>query len=465
MPTMSTRQDRWAHRIEYLSPMALLANPQNARTHSRAQRRKIERSIRRFGFINPPIIDESRNIIAGHGRVQAALELGLDRVPVIKIEGMSEAEKRAYALADNKIAEEAGWDRALLASELGELAALLPAIDMDLDDTGFNPGEIDAILSDHAACGREPADVPPPRQEVAVTRRGDQWRLGAHIIRCGDAQSPSDFELLMKGERARMAFIDSPYNVPVKGHVSGRGRAQHKEFAFASGKMSPAEFIAFLKTCLSQAALVSDSGAVHYVCIDWRHVAELIAAGREAYDSMLNLCVWVKTNGGQGSFYRSGHELIGIFRAAGGAHQNNVELGRYGRNRTNVWTYPGVNSFGAGRDAALAMHPTPKPIALVADAMRDCTSKGDIVLDPFLGSGTTLMAAEKIGRRARGLEYEPTYVDVAIRRWQAYTRGDATLEDDGRTFNEVEDERRSEASDGAEPNGKQSLAQELRDDR
>jgi DNA modification methylase len=431
--------------VEYRSPDSLRPNPRNARTHSKRQLRKIADSIKNFGFVNPIIIDEHDMILAGHGRVMAAKSRGDKTVPTIKIEGMSEAQKRAYVLLDNKVAEQAGWDRSILAIELGELADLLPSINLDLKITGFEPGEIDLILSDHGGTGSEPGDVAPPMRECAVTRSGDLWRLGEHVILCGDAQSKPDLERLLMGGCARMVFADPPYNVPVVGHIVGRGRAQHKEFAFASGEMTSAEFTGFLEATLGNAARVSIPGAVHYVCIDWRHVAELIAAGGKVYDAMLNLCVWNKTNGAQGSFYRSQHELIGVFRVAGGSHQNNVELGRHGRNRSNVWTYPGVNSFGAGRAEALAMHPTVKPIALVADAVRDCTTKGDLVLDPFLGSGTTLMAAEKIGRRARGLEYEATYVDVAIRRWEAYTGRDAVLDGDGRTFDEIEVEREAES--------------------
>jgi DNA modification methylase len=438
--------------IEYRPPDSLRRNLRNARTHSKRQLRKIADSIERFGFNNPIIVDEHDRIIAGHGRVQAAISLKLKSVPTIRIEGMSEAEKRAYVLADNRVAEDAGWDRAILAIELGELSDLLPLVGLDLTATGFELGEVDPILFDHDDAGSEPADVAPEVREDAVTRSGDLWRLGAHKVLCGDAQSGADVRRLMMGESARMMFADPPYNVPVAGHVSGRGRTQHKEFAFASGDMTPKEFLGFLHTTLGHAALVSLPGSLHYVCMDWRHVADLIAAGQKVYEAMLNVCVWCKTNGGQGSFYRSQHEFVVVFRVAGGAHQNNVELGKHGRNRSNVWTYAGVNSFGAGRDQALAMHPTVKPIALVADAMRDCTTKGDVVLDPFLGSGTTLMAAEKIGRRARGLEFEPTYVDVAIRRWEAYTRRDALLEGDGRTFGEVEAERRLGATSvGVEP--------------
>jgi len=238
-----------------------------------------------------------------------------------------------------------------------------------------------------------------------------------------------------------MAFTDPPYNVPIAGHVQGRGRVKHQEFACGSGEMSDAEFREFLLACLGPAAHVSRDGAVHFVCMDWRHIDILMAVARKIYGSMLNLVVWNKTNSGQGSFYRSQHELIGVFRVGETPHQNNVELGKHVRNRSNVWTYPGVNSFGAGRDETLAMHPTVKPVGLVADAMRDCTSKGDIILDPFLGSGTTVMAAEKIGRRCFGLEFEPAFVDVAIRRWQAYTSCDAILEGDGRTFDEITEER------------------------
>jgi hypothetical protein len=205
--------------------------------------------------------------------------------------------------------------------------------------------------------------------------------------------------------------------------------------------MTDAEFKHFLTTCLGAAAAVSRDGAVHFVCMDWRHIDLLMAAGRGVYRAILNLVVWAKTNPGQGSFYRSQHELIGVFRVGSEPHQNNVVLGRHGRNRSNVWTYAGVNSFGAGRDEALAMHPTVKPVALVADALRDCTSKGELVLDPFLGSGTTVIAAEKIGRRCFGLDYEPAFVDVAVRRWQAYTKTDAILEDDGRSFDEIAQER------------------------
>jgi DNA modification methylase len=244
----------------------------------------------------------------------------------------------------------------------------------------------------------------------------------------------------MHGARARMAFADVPYNRRVA-DVQGRGRIKHEEFAFASGEMSEHEYVEFLVESLGNVARVSLDGAVHYICHDWRHVREISEAGRKVYGAMLNLCVWAKTNAGQGSFYRSQHELIGVFRVGETSHQNNVELGRHLRNRSNLWTYPGINSFGTGRMEALASHPSVKPVALIADAMRDCTTKGDTVLDTFLGSGSTLLAAKKIGRRGYGLEIEPKYVDVAIRRWETYTKSEAILEGDGRTYAEVKAQR------------------------
>jgi DNA modification methylase len=317
---------------------------------------------------------------------------------------------------------------------------LLPPLNCDLTLTGFEPAEIDALFADQGTPKPGPEDNLPPFKGAAVTRRGDLWIFGPHRVLCGDARSRADLDRLMAGVRARMAFLDVPYNVKIA-HVQGRGRIKHRDFAYASGEMNAPQYIVFLEQGLGNAARVSINGAVHYVCCDWRHICELITAGRTVYGEMLNLCVWAKTNAGQGSFYRSGHEDIAVFRVGTACHQNNVQLGRFDRNRSNLWTYPGVNSFGAGRMDMLAMHPTVKPVALVADAMRDCTSKADVVLDSFLGSGTTIIAAEKIGRRGYGLECEPRYVDVSIQRFEAYTKLEAVLEGDGRTYTEVKAER------------------------
>ena len=250
----------------------------------------------------------------------------------------------------------------------------------------------------------------------------------------------------MNGTVAAAVFCDPPYNLRARA-IGGRGRVRHPDFAVASGEMHPGQFREFLSETLGNSLRVSSEGAVHFVCMDWRHVGDLIEVGRELYGSMLNLVVWNKTNAGQGSFYRSQHELIGVFRVGGRQHQNNVELGRYGRNRSNVWTYPGVNTFGRGRMDALAIHPTVKPIALVADALLDCTSRGDVVVDQFAGVGTTILAAEKVGRVAYAIEYEPRYVDAALGRWQQMTKLEAVLTGDGRTFEEIKEDRINSSDD------------------
>lgn len=414
-------------------------NPRSPRTHKKRKVEDLAKTIEALGFIGVIVIDETRMILAGHARHAAAKLAGLKEVPTLCVRGLSPERIRAFVLADNKYAERAGWDRKLLAAELEELSVLLPPLDLNLSITGFEPGEIDALFSDMGE------DLPQedfiPGSGPTVTKKGDLWRCGRHRILCGDARKPNTYQRLMQGAAAAAVFTDPPYNVPIGGHAQGRGQIKHPDFVVASGEMDEEEFHAFLKNCLWGAAGVSRGGAVHFVCMDWRHIETLISAGPDIYEELLNIVVWDKTNPGQGSFYRSQHELIAVFRVGPGKHQNNVQLGRHGRNRSNVWTYPGVSSLGAERNKILAMHPTVKPVALVADAMRDCTGRGDIVLDPFLGSGTTAIAAEKVGRVCYGLEIDPSYVDVAVRRWQEYTDADAVLEGDGRTYDEVAAER------------------------
>jgi DNA modification methylase len=408
----------------------------NARTHSKKQIRQIANSFLRFGWTYPILIDEDGVILAGHGRYEAALLLGLREVPVIVVAGLREAEKRALALADNKIAANAGWDRAVLAIELGELADLLPECNLDIDITGFEPAEIDALMGDLVDPEQDPVDDLPEIAKKPVSRIGDLWVLGEHRLLCGDSREAAHIRQLMLRASAAMVFTDPPYNVRVSS-IQGRGKIKHREFLAASGEMSTEQYTGFLVSALSLAAKHSVSGSIHFVCIDWRHASEMLVAGNEVYAELKNLVIWVKTTAGQGSFYRSQHELIFVFKNGDAPHVNNFQLGQHGRNRSNVWTYPGVNTFRAGRLDELAMHPTVKPVALVADAIRDCSRRGDIVLDPFMGSGTTILAAERVGRRGYGLELDPLYVDVAVRRWQAYTRRDATLKSTGQTFDEI----------------------------
>jgi DNA modification methylase len=431
-----------ANQIEEVSTRALRAHPSNSRRHPHKQIRQLARSIEQFGFTSPIIVDEKRIILAGHGRWLAAQQLELPRVPVVVLSGLSDTQKRAYLLADNKLAEKAGWDRATLAVELNSLAPLLEGAGLDISLTGFEPAEIDSLMGDLVDPEADPADQPPPLAAEPVSRAGDLWLLGPHRLLCGDAREASHFRTLMGSDLAAMVFADPPYNVCIRS-VQGRGKIKHGDFAMASGEMSKAQFTAFLIEALAHTARHSADGSIHYVCMDWRHLEEMLGAGKEIYSELKNVVVWAKTNAGQGSFYRSQHELIFVFKNGDCPHTNNFELGQHGRNRSNVWTYAGVNSFRAGRMDELAIHPTVKPIALVADAMRDCSRRGEIVLDPFMGSGTTILAAERVGRRAYGLELDPLYVDAAVRRWERFTKADALLKGSRKTFGEVAEARAS----------------------
>jgi DNA modification methylase len=411
----------------------------NSRTHSGKQIRQIANSIVAFGYTNPLLVDEDFVLIAGYGRYKAAELVGLAQVPVIVIAGLSPARRRALAIADNKIAANAGWDRERLAIEIPELADLLNAEGLDVSILGFEPVEIDQLQTDFEEHGTDPQDNIEPNwwRAVAVSKPGDLWALGNHKLLCGDARCAGDIARLMTGCRADLAFLDPPYNLRLGG-VVGRGRTRHCEFAMASGEMSSPDYVRFLGLTLDAAASASREGAVHFVCVDWRHYPELVAAATPIYGEVINVAVWVKSNAGQGSFYRSQHEFIGVFRVGKALHLNNVELGRHGRSRSNVWHYAGVNTFRAGRLDELRSHPTAKPVALIADAIKDCTRRGDVVLDTFSGSGSTIMAGERVGRHARALEIEPRFVDVAIRRWQAFTGRDAFHAESGLSFDEIE---------------------------
>jgi DNA modification methylase len=427
--------------IEQTPISALRPRAYNARTHSKRQIRQIADSIKRFGFCNAILVDDDLTILAGHGRVAAAQLLKLEFVPTVRLSHLSEADKRAYVIADNRLAEKSGWDRNLLALELQELID----IGFDVELTGFETPEIDLLLDEGLeASGLAPSaeDQLPNKSKAAPTSRlGDLWALGKHRLLCGDARDPARYTQLLGGKSADLICTDPPYNVLIEGHVSGRGRSRHAEFAMASGEMSEPEFTEFLKATLGAAVDASRDGALHFVFMDWRHLFELLTAGRALYDDFLNLCVWNKDNGGMGSFYRSKHELIAVFKVGNASHINNIELGRYGRNRTNVWDYAGVNTFKAGRLDELAMHPTVKPVALVADILKDASRRGDLVLDPFAGSGTTIIAAEKTGREAYALEIDPTYTDVIVQRWQSYTGKPALLAASGLTFEELAEQR------------------------
>ncbi|ESR23775.1 site-specific DNA-methyltransferase [Lutibaculum baratangense] len=443
--------------IEYVPIGELKAYERNPRSHSKRQIQQIAESIRAFGMVSPLVVDEQGELIAGHGRLAAARLLEMPTVPVVQIEHLDDAQKRALRIADNRLAELAGWDREMLALEFRDLLELDLKLDLsfDLTITGFESPEIDQLSDGGAAAlavGDGDADHDAPVADEAsptVSRIGDVWVLGAHRIVCGDARSRSVHAALLGDERAAMGIHDAPYNVSVTKHVSKSG--WHGEFVMGVGEWSEEEFTAFNTDWMKQAAVSSLPGAIQFAFMDWRHMNEMLAAGRTTALELKNLVVWDKGAGAMGSLLRSQHELGFVFKVPGAPHINNVQLGKFGRNRTNVWKYPGARSLRK----ELKLHPTPKPVALVADAIRDVSNRNDIVLDCFSGSGTTIIACAKTGRRARVIELDPHYVDVPIRRWESWSGETARHEATEQSFAEVAAQRQGEepkpSSDASPP--------------
>jgi len=400
--------------------------------------------------VNPVLVSDDGEIIAGHGRVEAAKLLGRRTVPTLALSHLSAAELRAYVIADNKLALNAGWDKEILAIELQALVDL----DFEVELTGFSLAEIDLVLDEAGEASPDgpagPEDAVPVVTGEPVTRAGDIWQLGRHRLLCGDTRDTGAMDRLMGDETADLVFTDPPYNVAIDGNVCGLGSVKHREFAFASGEMSQSQFTVFLTDTLGNMARVMRDGAIAYVCMDWRHMGELLAAGETSFTELKNLVVWNKTNGGMGAFYRSKHELIFVFKQGTATHTNTFGLGDTGRYRTNVWDHAGISSIGAGRSEELAMHPTVKPVALIADAIRDCSRRGEIVLDGFGGSGSTLIAAEKTGRSARLIEYDPLYCDTIVLRWQSFTGKRAQLVGSGEWFEDFADQRLGTGLEAAE---------------
>jgi hypothetical protein len=420
-------------KVTWLAVAKLEPNPNNARTHSKAQIRKIADSIETFGWTNPLLVDGSNRVLCGHGRLAAAKLLGSAEVPVIAIDDLTVEQKRAYALADNRLAELAGWDLELVAVEIKDLMEL----NVDVGVIGFDPPMIELMMEDlHEA--PEPDDVVPDLAgRPAISKLGDVWSLGRHRLLCGDAMDSASFIALMSGEKAQIVITDPPYNVRVA-DVSRVG--QYREFAMASGEMTDPEFETFLGTIMAQLVAFSVPGSLHFIFMDWRHLYPLLTAGRRHYAGYKNLCVWTKTNFGMGSLYRSQHELIAVFMT-GVAPQPAIAGVQQGRNRSNVWRYAGTNTFRDGRDQDLADHPTVKPVAMIIDAIKDGSQRGDAVLDCFAGAGTTILAAERTGRRAFAMEIDPLYVDTAVQRWQTATGRDAILIKTGQTYDELNPSR------------------------
>ncbi len=420
--------------VEYVDIDVLMVPPTHANTHSKRQIAKLKRSIQTAGFLSVIVVDEDNVVRAGAARLAALKQLGFTTAPVIRAKGLSEAQLRAFALADNRIAEDSRWDDGLLKVELSYLVDC--DTEIDLDSTGFETAEIDNLL---VVENLESPDAEPsiPLDVSAVTQPGDTWVLGPHRIRCGDSTSPEQMLALLADSKAALHISDPPYNVPTKGHILTNGEGAHSDFLMAAGEMTPEEFIEFLKTALIVLAGACGQGSLHYLFMDWRHLRELFAAVDVVFSEQVNLCVWAKTNGGMGSFYRSQHELVVVAKKGTAPHINNIQLGAHGRYRTNLWRYPGMNTFAPDRDECLAAHPTVKPLRMIADIVLDASRPGDIVLDGFLGSGTTLLACEQTKRICRGMELDPRYVDVAIKRWETMTGNHAVHEPSGKTYSEL----------------------------
>jgi DNA modification methylase len=442
MSKMPDRGDRRKQRLEvvYRTIDEIKPDPANARRHSGKQIRKLADSIETFGFNVPVLVDAELNAVAGHARLAACRLLGLAEVPTLCLDHLSPAQLRAFMLADNRLTELAQWDDRLLAQQLKDLSLL--GLDFSLEVTGFEMAEIDLRIEslEHLpGPDDDPADALPGPANPPLSKIGDLWMLGNHRVLCGSALDAAAFAALMGDERAAMVFTDPPYNVPIDGHASGLGAIHHRPFPMASGEMDRTEFTAFLGQAIRNLAAFSVDGSLHYLCMDWRHIGELLAAGRDVYGELKNLVVWVKDNAGMGALYRSQHELVFVFKRGRQGHRNNVQLGQFGRNRSNIWRYPGARSFARRGEEGnlLALHPTVKPVAMVADAILDCSARGDIVLDAFLGSGTTLIAAERTGRRCYGMELDPVYADTIVRRWQKLSGGSALHGISGRSFDDL----------------------------
>ena len=423
---LNTAQAELIPILEFVPVGDLKPSPKNPRTHSKKQIEQIRKSVLEFGFTSPALIDENNRLLAGHGRVEAAKLAGLTSIPCVRLSHMSEAQKRTYVIADNQLALKAGWDEDFLAEELEALMGLEPGFDLSL--TGFSIPEIDGLIAGHKPekPGNPDDDLlPDPAQVIRRCKPGDIFRLGHHRLICGDARDYNTVAALMDGGLARMVFTDPPYNVPIKGNVGGLGKIKHEEFAMASGEMTRGEFTTFLKASFANLKAFSLDGSIHFICMDWRHMGEMEEAAEDIYSELKNLIVWMKHNAGMGSFYRSQHELIFVYKNGTAPHLNNFELGQHGRYRTNVWEYAGATSFKAKRLEELALHPTVKPVQMLADAIKDVSARGDIVLDLFGGSGSTLMAAHKTGRRAYVCEYDPLYCDRIIARFEAFAHEEA----------------------------------------
>ena len=405
--------------IKYVEIEKLKKYDKNAKIHTSKQISKLVSSMKKFGVVTPILVDRNFTIIAGHGRLEALKNLNYNKIPVIMLENLSESQVRAYRLADNRIAEEAKYNSDILKIELSELTI---EDEIEIIDTGFDVAEVDAIILDNYGVKTEKTDKADEIKSLEIEHKvkiGDIWQLGNHLLLCGNSTEIISYEELMNNEKADLIITDPPYNVPIKGHVC---KTKHNEFEMASGEMSEEEFTNFSENFMKNLVKFSKNGSLHYLFIDWRGLNIFLKVGSKIYSELKNICVWNKILAGMGSFYRSQHELVCVYKNGKQPHVNNIELGKNGRYRTNVWDCKGVNSANPKSLELLKLHPTVKPVGLLHEIILDSSSIGDIVLDIFGGSGSTLLACEKAKRKARIIEISPKYCDLIIHRYKEQTK-------------------------------------------
>ncbi len=426
-------------KLEFLAPGEIKPRIRAYRKHSPKQVDLIARSLKERGCIEPVLVDSQNRIVCGEAVVAAAGQIGLNRLPVVRAGHLSDDQLRAYAVAANRLAEYAGYDEELLGQEISDIADLLA--DYDLAGLGFEAAEIDNYLGITSLERDAAAEVVPPLAPNArVSAKGDLWIIGDHRLLNDDALVPANYSRLLDGRLAQLVLSDVPYNLSGK-TISGSGKIKHGDFIQGAGEMSRAEFTRFLTSAMRCMRGASIDGSIHMIFMSWHYLLEMLRAGAIVYDELKAICTWIKQQGGQGAFYRSQTEFIAVFKNGDEKHINNIMMGRFGRNRTNAWNYAGMNTATKARDELLAMHPTVKPLDLLEDAILDCSNLRGIVLDPFVGSGSTIIAAHRTGRVGYGMDLDPLYADVALRRIRAATGIEPIRESDGKGFSELEASR------------------------
>lgn len=405
--------------VIYLSPKSLTGN--SIKKFNKEELQITTKVIEKFGFQVPIVIDNNQNVIIGAALLQAAINLKIDKIPTVEVKNLSDEEVKMFTVAINKISTYGELDFENIIVDLKDWL-YMPEYEITPEELGFSSIEIDNLLFTcdfENKCETNTNEII-PENITPIVQPGDLIKLGKHLLYCGDALESLSYKKLLGNNKADIIITDAPYNVKIQGNVTKQ--KHHNEFANASGEMTSQEFIEFLQTAFENLADFSEQDSIHYLFMDWKHLWEIQNACKEVYGKLLNICVWNKLKGGMGSFYRSQHEFCLVYQNGTASHKNNIELGKHGRNRTNVWDYTGMNSGNIQAKKLTKLHPTVKPAAMLTDILLDASNYNDIVLDCFGGSGSTLIAAEQCGRKARLIEISPTYCDVIIYRWEEMTK-------------------------------------------